>query len=761
MRFALAGNPNSGKTTLFNSLTGSTAHVGNWPGVTVEKRSGTYKNKKTGERVDIVDLPGIYSLSPYTPEEVISRDFIIDEKPDCVINIIDATNLERNLYLTTQLLEMDVPLVIAINMWDLLQKNGDDIDLKKLSAAIGAPCVAISALKENGLDELMEVALKAASSSRKGTTVLKDTSLGSLINRVSDALQEQEVGNPLFHAVKLVENDQLETQNHKDLLPLVADFKATFNDETFGEDFEALIADARYKYISKNFSTALKHLKEKKKEEGKPHLTLSDKIDRVLTNKWAGIPIFIVILLVIFHLTFSEDFLFLNAANCFGPEGLVTFAGTPFEGLFANGGIQSPGMILANFVNSITGLISGAVASWMEGVEPWAYGLVVDGILAGMFAVIGFLPQILLLFLFFSIMEDSGYMARVAFILDRIFRRFGVTGRAFMPMIMGFGCSVPAMIATRTLVDDRERTATIRVIPFFACGAKMPVIAAVTGALAIQFGIGYADLITAGVYLLGMAVAIISLLVMRSTTLRGKTAPFIMELPAYHLPQFKSLMVHLWDKTKHFIKKAFTIILASTILIWFLQSFTWSWVYISEDSGFQTQDSILASIGMFVSPLFTPLGFGAQLVGSYGWVFAVGILVGLIAKENLMGAFAVIAATVTGIASDDLSDAEAIAELVQMTGATWPALISFIAFNVLTIPCFAACATAKGELPKGKFHNTVIFWLVVSYIASTIIYVVFSWWWTLFIVLAIALIFIVAVHYFNKWRDSRPAPKVS
>ncbi|MFA7157330.1 MAG: ferrous iron transport protein B, partial [Bacilli bacterium] len=524
LKFALAGNPNSGKTTLFNSLTGSTAHVGNWPGVTVDKKEGLYKKLK--EQISIIDLPGIYSLSPYTPEEVISRNFILEEKPDCIINIVDATNLERNLYLSTQLLEIDVPIVIALNMMDAVTKSGDSIDAKKLQEKIGVPVVEISALKEENIDQLMKVAFEAAKLGRKGATVLEKSSLTHLINDVEIAFKAAKIANPLFHAIKLIEKDEIECEKHNDLLSIVDDFKSHFNDEIFGNDLEAVIADARYKYISSNFTSVLskKTTKDKNKME---NATKSDKIDRVLTNKWAGIPIFIAILFVIFHLTFSEDLFYLNALGILGNNGLVSFSGSMWEGLFANGGINSPGVILFNLLDIITSNITELVTGLLESSPLWVSGFIGDGILGGLFAVLSFLPQILVLFLFFSILEDSGYMARVAFILDRIFRRFGLSGRAFMPMIMGFGCSIPAMINTRTLADENEKIATIRVIPFFSCGAKLPILTAIAGGIVTMFGIGNADIITLSMYLLGMVTAIVTIIIMRNTTMKGEVPPFI------------------------------------------------------------------------------------------------------------------------------------------------------------------------------------------------------------------------------------------
>ena len=727
MRFALAGNPNSGKTTLFNGLTGSTAHVGNWPGVTVDKKEGVYK--KCPEPISVVDLPGIYSLSPYTPEEVISRNFILDEKPDCVINIIDATNLERNLYLSTQILEIDVPMVIALNMIDEVERNGDVIDAKKLEEKIGVPVVEISALKGRGLDELMTRAYEASRTPRKGRTVLDGTSIVHLIGDCKIALEGQKVDNALFHAVKLVELDELEVKMHPDSAYMVEEFKKTFEDDTFGTDFDAIIADARYKYITKNCSPALV---KKVRSEDSP--SRSDKIDKVLTHKFWGIPIFLLILFALFHLTFSENLLFLGAAL---PEGWVALEGTALEGVFGDGGINSPGVVLFNLLDLGTSSLGEAIAGAMEagGVSEWAIGLVCDGMLGGVFAVLSFLPQILLLFLFFSILEDSGYMARVAFILDRIFRKFGLSGRAFMPMIMGFGCSVPAMVNTRTLADEKERIATIRVIPFFSCGAKLPILTAIAGGIGLTFGLPHTDLITYGMYVVGIVVAICAVLIMRSTTMKGEVPPFIMELPTYHLPQFKNLMLHLWDKAKHFVQKAFTIILASTIVIWFISHFSWGWNYLPDE---QINESILAGVGKLLQPLFTPLGFGSQ-IGSFGWVFVVAAITGLIAKENVIATFGTLAGCITAgfVADEALEGIDAVASMIGATEIGVPALIAFIVFNMLTIPCFAAVATAKAELGKKRFNMTLVFWVVTSYVVASMFYLIGEWWWTVFIFVAV------------------------
>ncbi len=749
--FALAGNPNCGKTTLFNALTGSTAHVGNWPGVTVDKREGVYKGG--AEKVNIVDLPGIYSLSPYTPEEVISRNFILDEKPDGIINIVDATNLERNLYLTTQILEMDVPVIVALNMMDEVEKTGDRIDVKALESAIGVPVVAISALRKQGIKELMDRAI-SMSAQRKGTTVLGG-SLAPKIERARQFFAATNVASPLFHAIKLLEGDEIELRH--------SGAKELFTEISAGQDMEAVVADERYKYISAHFSTA------KSKKETQV-LTKSDKVDKVLTHRVWGLPIFAVILFAIFHLTFAEDLFYINtiASACGNPlptfedmgyavsegTGMYENFGIALAACFYDGAVFSPGVILTNILNLILGYASYGIGLGVEsaGAAAWATSLVNDGIVGGITAVLGFLPQILTLFLFFSILEDTGYMARVAFILDRIFRRFGLSGRAFMPMIMGFGCSLPAMINTRTLADDKERTATIRVIPFFSCGAKLPILTAIAGGMCQLFGLPSVELITFSMYVLGIVTAIICVIVMRATTMRGEVPPFIMELPAYHMPGFKNLMLHLWDKTKHFVKKAFTIIFVSTVLIWFLQSFRWNWTYIGADD---MGESILASIGQLIQPLFTPLGFGSQL-GSYGWVFAVAAITGLIAKENVIATFSVLAAMfVAGFEGTEEGVEEAVV-MIEATGMTPAACIAFIMFNMTTIPCFAAVATAKAELPAGKFGGTLVFWLVTSYLVGTMIYAVGEWWWTVFIWLAIAIAAATVIILHNKGKIKFP-----
>ncbi len=737
LKFALAGNPNSGKTTLFNGLTGSTAHVGNWPGVTVDKKEGVYK--KGAEPIAIVDLPGIYSLSPYTSEEIIARNYILDEKPDCVINIIDATNLERNLYLTTQIMEIDVPVVLALNMIDAVEKRGDSIDANELEKRLGIPVVKISALKNIGLNKLMERAYETSKVKREGTTVIENNALKHLILDIKIALEGQGVKDPMFHAVKLAELDEVEVLMHKDTVNMVEAFKKTHSDKTFGDDFEALVADARYKYITKYFSPALK-----RKNKDKFIVTPSDKADKVLTHKIWGIPIFLGVLFLIFHLTFSENLFFLGGVL---PKDFLKLEGTAFEGVFGDGTINSPGVILMNLVEVFTSWLSSLVSGWLATSPEWVSGLICDGVLGGIFAILSFLPQILVLFLFFSILEDSGYMARIAFILDRALRKFGLSGRAFLPMIMGFGCSVPAMLNTRTLADEKEKLATVRVIPFFSCGAKLPILTAVSGAIIKSFGVGNVDVITYGMYLVGIITALVAVILMRKTTLKGDTPPFIMELPSYHAPQFKNLVMLLWDKAKHFIKKAFTIILASTIVIWVISHFSFSWKYLPDE---QMDLSILGGIGQLIQPLFTPLGFGSQL-SNFGWVFAVAGITGLIAKENVISTLGTLAACIVGAGLDVEGDGGvgAVVLMIGETGITLPALLSFIAFNMTTIPCFAAVAAARGEMvKKSTFRWTLAFWLITSYIVSSTIYLVGTFWWTSFIYVAIvvAVFFIIRVY---------------
>ena len=780
MKFALAGNPNCGKTTLFNSLTGSTAHVGNWPGVTVDKREGVYK--KLAEKVDIVDLPGIYSLSPYTPEEVVSRNFIVEEKPDLVINIVDATNLERNLYLTTQLLEIDVPMVIALNMIDVLYKNGDSIDLKVLEEKLGVKVVEISALKKQGIDTLMEIAYEEAKKPRVGYSVLEESNLNELILKAKDLFVQENVESPIFHAVKLIEGDEIEVNNHVKLDSELHEFKEKYAKNEFDGDFEGVVADLRYKFITKHLSKAIK------KNASTDFLTKSDKVDRVMTHRIFAIPIFLVIMFVVFHLVFSEDLLFLNrifkvslsnetAINVFTGMGYddmalesldeaasvlelsaeelaelnskavdpnlseeereeakstlglyntmvemnaqyeiesssseeeIEFSDYLLERYKNNDsalneyvsveleGLPAPGV----FLQSWMGFVTGSVIDLFRGFMPegkWYTGLVCDGLLTGIDAIFSFLPQILLLFLFLSILEDSGYMARVAFIMDRAFRRFGLSGKAFIPLLMGFGCSVPAMMATKTLEDEKERDMTIRIAPFFSCGAKAPIWALLAVCVSGAF---LGDIFVFSIYVLGIGVAVISALLIKAFNKNKEVPPFIMELPQYHLPQFKSLLAHLWEKFKHFIYKASTIITASIILIWFLSNFGWAfWNGMVDD----INDSIIASIGHALKYVFYPCGWA---LGADGWKYTVASITGLIAKEDVVATMAEFGLTEGTVL---LSNAQ---------------IYAFAAFNLVTFPCFAAIATAKSESSKKGFIVTLLWWILAAYVVSIVVYLI-------------------------------------
>lgn len=705
MKFALAGNPNCGKTTLFNTLTGSTAHVGNWPGVTVDKREGVYK--KLEEKVDIVDLPGIYSLSPYTPEEIVSRNFIVDEKPDCIINVVDATNLERNLYLTTQLLEIDVPVVIALNMMDLVRQSGSKILVNDLQNKLKVPVVEISALKGENIKELMEVAYKQAKTERSGMSVIRNEALQNLIKVIEERF-EGRVESPLFHAIKLIENDELEMKNHQEIIQEIETLKKTVNTADFEGDFEALISDERYKFITSEFSKSVI------KKDTNGVMTKSDKIDKVLTHRIWSIPIFLVIMFVVFHFVFSEDLLFLN--RIFGlsitNKGWINFfTGMGYDGLYEEAmqeaieagevfdgvvsiSIPSLGVFLQSWMGFLTGSLIDLFASFMPEGE-WYTGLVVDGLLTGIDSIFSFIPQVLLLFLFISILEDSGYMARVAFIMDRAFRKFGLSGKSFIPLLMGFGCSVPAMMGAKTLEDEKERDLTIRLTPFFSCGAKAPI----WSMLALIFaGSFLGDVFVFLIYLLGIVIAIVSALVMKLFSKNREVPPFIMELPQYHRPQVKNLLAHLWEKFKHFLYKASTIITASIILIWFLSNFRWDfWNGMVDD----ISESMLAGIGHALKYVFYPLGWA---MGDDGWKYSVATVTGLIAKEDVVATMATLGLTEATI---NLSTA---------------AVFSFAAYNLFTLPCFAAVATAKSESSKKGFLVTILWWLGASYVVSFVIY---------------------------------------
>ena len=762
--FALAGNPNCGKTTLFNSLTGSTAYVGNWPGVTVEKRSGTYKDGK-GFEAEIVDLPGIYSLSPYTPEEVISRNYILESHPDCVINVLDATNLERNLYMTTQILEMDVPVVIALNMMDAVKDNGMSIDADAISKKLGVPVIEISALREQNLDKLMIAASEASKNKREGKSFWDYGSYAENVTKAVGIYKEKKVEDPLFHAIKALEGDEIEAEKNPEAFASVKEMKVDV------DEFEANSADKRYKYITSEISI---HRTGAPVQESKK-LSKSDKIDKVLTNKWAAIPLLIVVMFLIFHITFAGDLFYLNKMGVVLDDypGFIswTMIGEevvhPFAGLFYDGsGIVSIGEFFHRLAgDNETGILGciclGIKQALLAMNAPDALIMFIyDGVLNGVSAVLGFVPQILILFFFFSILEDSGYMARVAFVLDRIFRRFGVSGRAFLPMIMGLGCGIPAMINTRTLNSDKERVKTIRVIPYFTCGAKAEILAAVSAAVAGFFG-WQADLFTFGMYMMGMVMAIVMVILMNKTTQREEVPPFIMELPAYHMPQMKAVGIHVWDKGKHFLKKAFTIIFVSTIVLTLMENLTWGWQFIPayEDAdladiqalgyaSFEAMEasSMLSGIGKLIQPVFTPLGFGSQL-GSNGWVYSVASIQGIVAKENVTGTLETLS-SIVGVSGE-------VEDMFAATNITQGGVLGFTVFNLLTIPCFASVGTAKGEMPSRKdYLGTLAFWVFGAYAVACLFYVftdaiVGNWGLALQIILPIVIVVLLVLGGFG------------
>ena len=676
MKIALAGNPNSGKTTMFNELTGSAQYVGNWPGVTVEKKEGKLKGNPD---VIIQDLPGIYSLSPYTLEEVVARNYLVTEQPDAIINIVDASNIERNLYLTTQLLELGMPTVIALNMIDVVRKNGDRIDLVKLGAALGCEVIETSALKGLGAKEAAEKAVAAAKARTLGERPhVFSGSVEHALAHIEESI-EQLVDHSLlrWYAVKLFERDEKVEQ----LLRLDAATKAHVEghisdcEKELDDDAESIITNQRYAYISRVVDASVT-----KKHKGIKR-TGSDRIDRVVTNRWLALPIFALVMFAVYYIS-------------------VTTIGT----------------IVTDFTNDTLfgGWITEGLTAMFErgNVAPWLTGLVIDGIVGGVGAVIGFVPQMLVLFFLLALLEDVGYMARVAFIMDRIFRKFGLSGKSFIPMLISSGCGVPGIMASRTIENQRDRRMTIMTTTFIPCGAKMPIIALFAGAI-----FGGAWWVAPVAYFIGVAAVIISGVILKKTKpFAGDPAPFVMELPSYHTPSMKNVLRSTWDRGWSFIKRAGSVILISAVVLWFLQSFgTVDGVFgMVEDNN----TSILAAIGNVIAPIFAPLGFG-------GWKQAVATFTGLIAKENVVSTFGVLYGFAE-VAEDGL-------EIWSNLALDFTALsaFSFMLFNLLCAPCFAAMGAIKTEMNSAKWTWSAIGYMTVfAYIIALIVYQLGSWFGT-------------------------------
>ena len=677
IKIALAGNPNCGKTTLFNDLTGSNQYVGNWPGVTVEKKEGRLKGQKD---VVIQDLPGIYSLSPYTLEEVVARGYLVNEKPDAILNIIDGTNIERNLYLTTQLIELGIPVVMAVNMIDLVRKNGDKIDLKKLSAELGCQAVEISALKGEGSMKAAEMAVAAAKSGKAGE--LPHVFTGSVehaIAHIEESIQGKVDDRFLrWYAVKLFERDdkvQQELKLDKALVDHIDQHIADCEKE-MDDDAESIITNQRYAYIN---TVVEKAVRKKARVE---HLTVSDKIDQVVTNRIFALPIFALIMFLMYALSMGTS--------------------------IADGGI-SIGTFATDWTNDVLfgEIVPNALGGFLEsvGVADWLYGLIMDGIVAGVGAVLGFVPQMLVLFFLLSILEDIGYMARVAFIMDRIFRKFGLSGKSFIPMLVGTGCGVPGVMASRTIENERDRRMTIMTTCFIPCSAKMPIIGLFAGAL-----FGGSSLVAVSAYFIGFAAIIISGIILKKTKLfAGDPAPFVMELPAYHVPAWGNVLRATWERGWSFIKRAGTVILASTIVLWFLQGFGF------EDGVFgmvEDQDnSILAAVASALAWIFAPQGFG-------NWRATVASISGLIAKENVVGTLGVLYHF-----GGELSENgdEIWGEVANDYTAI--SAYSFMIFNLLCAPCFAAMGAIKREMNNGKWTAIAIGYMcLLAYCASLVVY---------------------------------------
>lgn len=673
---ALAGNPNCGKTTLFNELTGSKQHVGNWPGVTVDKKEGSYKKNK---EISVLDLPGTYSLSPYSAEEIVARDYIVKERPDAVINIVDGTSIERNLYLTMQVLETGIPTVIAMNMMDEVESRGDFINCQKLSESLGVPVVPIVARSGKGLDDLMKAVEKAASEKKRtGQLKVFGEDIEDAVEKIRGYLTEGTPEDQQWTAIKLLEGDEIIADS---LAPEQAGKIQQIVQEMDSRcgDTEAAIADRRYQYIGQVVSKSVRKAKTGHVE------TRSDKLDKILTDRILALPIFAAVMYILFAATFSENFLFIP-------------------------GLPSPGVWLAGLVETawgaLTGLVEGGLTS--IGASDWALGLVLS-CMDGVGAVAGFLPLVLVLFLLLSFLEDSGYMARVAFVMDRIFRHFGLSGRSFIPLLMGFGCSVPALMASRTLENDKDRKITMMITPFMSCGAKLPIYLMFAATL---FAGSDQTLIVFGIYMIGLIVAVVSAFILGRLIKGDEISNFIMELPAYRIPTLKSVLIHAWEKVKGFAVKAGTIIFGSTVLIWLLSNFNFSGMC-------EMEDSLLASIGNAIKVLFIPLGFA-------DWRASVGVVTGWIAKENIVATFG----QLFGGVSDEVVEAVSAGEgaLPAIASVFTPAAAwSYMAFNLLCMPCFAAVGAIKREMGSWKWTLRAIgYQMLAAYVVSFIIYHLFG-----------------------------------
>ena len=676
IKIALAGNPNCGKTTMFNALTGANQYVGNWPGVTVEKKEGKLKGKKgKGEDIIVTDLPGIYSLSPYTLEEVVSRDYVLKENPDVIIDLVDATNIERNLYLTTQLIETGVPVVIALNMADLLEKRGIKIDTKRLSMLLDCPIIETSALKGEGLDKLIDEAVKVAKSSKvdlpkeifsKDMEAAIDEVKGVLPTSVTDDKKR-------WYAVKFLENDE----KVKEAMKLSAsgqslvDTKRQELEKQHDDDMESIVTDERYKFIQKIVNTTVKKAKDK--------LTVSDKIDRIVTNRILGIPIFIAIMWLVYYVS-------------------VTTVGT-----FVTDWTNDVFVVAIQdfFTNILTSIGAGDLVM----------GLVVDGIIGGLGAVLGFVPQMAILFLFLSILEDCGYMVRIAFVMDRVFRHFGLSGKSFIPLLISSGCGIPGIMASKTIEQDNDRRLTIMTATFIPCGAKLPVIALMGGVIAGETA-GYAEssFIAPLMYFIGIVAVLVAAIILKKTKpFSGKPAPFVMELPQYHIPQVKTVLLHVWERLKGFIIKAGTILFLACVVMWFLSGFGFT------DGGFgmveDSADSLMAIIGGAIAPIFAPLGFGE-------WQPVAASISGFSAKEAIVSTMGVLANV-----SGDTEDAVNVAAGVASWFPTGIAAFSFLMFNLLDSPCLAAIATMAKEMNDKKwFWFAILFQNIFAYVVCLCFY---------------------------------------